>query len=559
MRHTSPKTMRIAAALGALGVAAIVTFAPAGAQKKPRFYDDDPLTREPIHNVTDMVRFEPDLFYDTMENVFTRPGDKDFDKRAESVNSIDEVMDGPWFTNRAGTRPLTPEEVGRGANATDGPAKGKWTISSAKSDGVTPGFTIRDASKDIWFLKFDPPGYRGMSTGSEVAAAKLVWALGYHTVEYHLAQIRPEDLVIGDTAKFTYPGAKERKMRPDDLRWLMSRAQRDPDGSYRVIVSRAAPGRPVGRILYHGTRSDDPNDLVPHENRRELRGWRVFSAWINHVDAKSIQSLDALVKDGDTSYVRHYMLDFSSTLGAGSTHPHDYFEGYEPVIEDFGEIGKRALSLGFRIPEWRTIEFAETPAIGRVPVELDDWHPDEWTPRFPNAAFLRAREDDKFWAAVKLEAITPEMIAAALRAGQFDDERGVAILQKFLEDRRRIILQTYLPAINPVVTPALDASGVLTFANAAVRAGVAKAPAQYTVEWGAYDNGTGETKVLGETTGDTRQQAPAAIAGATFVRAAISASGGGAPDSWAKPMHAFFKRTGAGWTLVGLERLPHRP
>jgi hypothetical protein len=551
--------MRIAAALGALGAVAVLAFTPAGAQKKPRFYDDDPLTREPIRDVTEMTRYEPDLFYDTVENVFTKPGDKDFDKRAESVNSIDEVMDGAWFTNRAGTRPLTPEEVERGANTSTGPAKGKWTISSAKSDGVTPGFTIRDANKDIWFLKFDPPGYRGMSSGSEAAAAKLVWALGYHTVEYHIVQMRPEDLVIGETAKFAYPGAKERKMREGDLRWLMSRAQRDPDGSYRVIVSKAAPGRPVGRILYHGTRSDDPNDLVPHENRRELRGWRVFSAWINHVDAKSIQSLDALVKDGDRSYVRHYMLDFSSTLGAGSTHPHDYFEGYEPVIEPFGEIGKRALSLGFRIPEWRTVKFDSTPAIGRVPVELDDWDPELWTPRFPNAAFLRAREDDKFWAAVKLHAITPEMIAAALRAGQFDDERGVAILQKFLEDRRRNILKTYLPAINPVVTPALDASGVLTFENAAVRAGVSKAPAQYKVEWGAYDNGTGDTKTLGETTGDTRQQGPAEIASATFVRVAISANGGGAPESWAKPMHAFFKRSRGGWKLVGLERLPHRP
>jgi hypothetical protein len=551
--------MRIAGALGVCGAAAMLTLSTAGAQKRPRFYDDDPLRREPIRNVTEMVRYEPDLFYDTVENVFTKPGDRDFDKRAGNVNTVDEVMDGPWFTNRAGTRPLAVEEVARGPNAGNGPAPGTWTVISAKSDGVTPGFTVRDANGEVWFVKFDPPRYRGMSTGTEVAASKLIWALGYHTVEYHITQLREGSLVVADTANVTPPGATQRRMRQEDLTWLKGNARPEADGTFRAIVSKAAPGRPVGRIRYHGTRSDDPNDLVPHENRRELRGWRVFAAWLNHVDAKSIQSLDALVKDGERSYVRHYMIDFSSAMGAGSIHPRDYFEGYEPVVEPFGEIGKRALSLGFRIPRWRTVDYDGTSAIGRVPVDHSDWDPDQWTPRFPNAAFLRAREDDKFWAAVKLAAVTKEMIAAALREGRFEDERGVAILQKFLEDRRRIILQKYLPAINPVVDLAMDATGGLSFANAAVDAGVAKAPDQYTVAWAAFDNGTGEVTPIAETTGGARQQAPAGALGASFVRVAISASGGGAPESWSKPIHAYFRKSGGSWTLVGLERLPHRP
>ena len=51
---------------------------------------------------------------------------------------------------------------------------------SAKNDGVMPGFTIRDSAGQVWFVKFDPPGYPAMATGTEVIVARLFWGLGYH-------------------------------------------------------------------------------------------------------------------------------------------------------------------------------------------------------------------------------------------------------------------------------------------------------------------------------------------------------------------------------------------
>ena len=61
-------------------------------------------------------------------------------------------------------------------------------------------------------------------------------------------------------------------MRREDVDQLLERAARLPNGKYRATASRFADGKPLGYFKYYGTRPDDPNDIHPHEHRRELRG-----------------------------------------------------------------------------------------------------------------------------------------------------------------------------------------------------------------------------------------------------------------------------------------------
>jgi hypothetical protein len=525
-----------------------------GAQTQ-RFYPDDPIWREPMtQDVTNAKRYEPDLAYQTLENLFWRPGDKVLGQRAKNINTVDEVPDGPYFVNRAGRMPLTAAIVARAANTDAGPAPGKWSIISAKSDGVTPGFTIRDSAKTIWFVKFDPPGWRAMATGSEIVAAKLFWAAGYHTAEYHIGRLEPANLEIGKDTRITPPGEMARPMTTSDVSWLLSRADKDPDGSYRVILSKAAPGPPLGRIRFHGTRADDPNDVIPHEHRRELRGYFVFAAWLNHVDAKGINSLSALITENGRRFIRHYLLDFGSALGSAAVGPREGWEGYEALVEQPGDIGRRVLSFGFKIPVWRTQDYFESPAIGRLPRDHSGWNPETWWPHITNAAFRHMRPDDTFWAAQKLAAINSEMIRAAVAEGQFGHAESEEFLAKAIEDRRIRILQTFLAKVNPIVDPALDEKGQLTFRNAAADAAVADRAPGYRALWYTFDNLTDKATLIATTEETQSPMLMPAMPRADFIKVDLSAIGG--PEAWTRPVSAYFRRNQSGWNLVGFERVP---
>jgi hypothetical protein len=116
----------------------------------------------------------------------------------------------------------------------------------------------------------------------------------------------------------------------------------------------------------------------------------------------------------------------------------------------------------------------------------------------------------------------------------------------------------WLNDANPIVNPALDASGVLTFENAAERAGVAKGAERYAIEWLRFDNTDGRHETVTEATvSEPRAQAPADLVAAprSFVAARVRAFHPDRP-AWAQPVNLYFRQADTGWKLVGLERNP---
>jgi hypothetical protein len=522
-----------------------------------KFYSDDPIrTIVDSEDASTVEKRNIDLLYDTLENSFAWPGDQTPDVHAQNVNTIDEVPDSSWFTNRLGAVAMTIDEIVRGPDTGTGPAPGPWTVIAAKNDGVTPGFTVRDSAGQVWFVKFDPPGYPAMATGTEVVVTKLFWALGYNVPENYIAYLHPEQVSIDDSARMTPPSGRERRMKPGDIRALLRKAHRETDGSYRIVASKALEGRPVGGFRFYGVRSDDPNDLVLHEHRRELRAYGTFAAWVNHVDSKSINTLDTVIEREGKTIVRHHLIDFGSTIGSAGVYPREAYEGWEYLVD-----GKKTLAgiptFGLYVKNWRTVPMYRARSVGAFTRDNSRWDPETWRPRYANSAFRSARLDDKFWAAQRLQAFTDDMLRAVVRAGQFNDPVSEEMLARFLIERRRSIVRRYLPAVNPIVDVRLSPSGTLMLRNAAVDADVAPMPAEYVVKWRRFNNVTGASTDLGATRGSAMSigspaNLPSAIG--TYILTEISGEGG--PESWAAPAHAYFLREDAGWKLVGFERVP---
>ena len=175
-----------------------------------------------------------------------QPGDPTPDVKARNVNTIDEVPDSNWFTNRIVARPLSIEEAVRGPLDRRRPgARPLVDRARRRRPAFAPGFTMRDAKgRDCGSCRFDANGFPEAATGAILVANKIFWALGYWQVENHLIRVRPERARSSTTApRSRRRPASARPMKSSDVEEVLRRAHRSADGTYRAVAARAVPGR----------------------------------------------------------------------------------------------------------------------------------------------------------------------------------------------------------------------------------------------------------------------------------------------------------------------------
>ena len=333
---------------------------------------------------------------------------------------------------------LPPNDKGRTATPD---TSGVWRVVDGKSEGKSFGFQIVDENGNRYLLKFDGQDHVELSTGAEVVLTHLFYALGYHVPQNYPVRFHRDRLTPKPGATYQTPSGIEKPITRKMLNRFLSRRHRYEDGTYRALASLYLTGKPLGPFQYAGTRADDPNDIFPHEMRRELRGLRLFAAWTNHDDSRGANSLNMLVEENGRRYVKHYLLDFGTTLGGGPGGPKRLWYGHEHIFEP-DRILLNGLTLGLAERPWRKYEAPDIPAVGTFNAKY--FNPRTWRPQYYNPAFRNMTADDAFWAAKQIANFTRAEIQTIVETGDYSHAETVDFLTRVLVERRDKIARAYL-------------------------------------------------------------------------------------------------------------------
>lgn len=469
--------------------AALVLGVCAAAAEARKFFPDDPVETAPKPMEVKKAKSRRlNEYYDFFKNTFMEPGKKvppGNPVAAGAVNTLGEVPDSAWYQNRHGRRPMTLEELTRGPRFHGPPADGVWQITAAKTEGVTPGFEIEDAAGVKFFFKFDPKSNPEMATAADVVASLFFYALGYNTPENYIVVFEGSRLKIGPKATVRVETGKLRPMEQRDIDDILRHIPRDSEGRFRALASRTVEGEVLGPFRFHNTRRDDPNDVVPHHHRRDLRGLRVFAAWLNQTDAKALNTLDTLVEEGGVRHIKHYLIDFGASLGSDSLWPKSPRAGHVYMFE-WDTAAAQFLTLGLYTPRWMRADYPDIKAVGNFESEV--FNPDTWKPNYPNPAFDNCLPDDAYWAARQIMRFTDEEIRAMVQTGQYSNPKAADYIAKTLSARRDRIGRTYFEKVLPLDHFRVR-GGELQFENLAVTYGFVQ-PRGYDVKWHSFDNRT---------------------------------------------------------------------
>ncbi len=373
---------------------------------------------------------------------------------ALNVNALDEVPNSSWFTNRIGLKPMSPADVALGpcaAGSSDPPTP--WKVTGAKPNGANPGFIIKDAAGERHLVKFDGVVQGPRATAADVIVSKLYHAAGFSVPCNRVVFFAPADVSIAEGASSEDAKGDKEPLTQAHIDAVFAKSQRLPDGRLRASTSLFLPGKPIGPFTYQGTLDEDPNDVVPHQDRRELRASRLLAAWTQHFDAREQNTLSTWIETGENQgYVRHNLLDFGDCFGSvweppslGRRLGHSYYFDISYTLEDW-------LTLGVIERPWDTARFGPTGKVLGY-YGLESFEPERWKAGYPNPAFGRMSERDGAWMARIIAQLGDDQLRELISIAHLDEPVVRAELFRVLAGRRERILTRYLTRLSSLTLP----------------------------------------------------------------------------------------------------------
>jgi hypothetical protein len=377
---------------------------------------------------------------------------------AVNVNALDEVPDSSWFENRLGRHGMTLDEIALGPCSggkvlDENEHESIWLIDQGKPNGANPGFRVRtDAGK--FMLKSDIQSEPERATAAAAIATRIYWAFGFFSPCDSVVYFDPSRLTLKPGLKVTDNSGVAKSFDSAALAKLLGNAARRGE-RVRMSSSRWLSGRAIGPFTYSGVREDDPNDVIAHEHRRELRASRLVGAWLNHFDSREQNSMNvwmpvnAADPDSTPGHIRHYLLDFGDCFGSqwdwdgiSRRLGHANYLDFPYLAEDF-------ITFGTQRRPWDTARITPGAEIFSY-FSARDFVPEAWRGGYPNPAFAEMTERDGAWAARIIARFSREHLRRIVAAGNLTKSLHSTFLLETLIGRQEAILRRYFRELSPL-------------------------------------------------------------------------------------------------------------
>jgi hypothetical protein len=274
-------------------------------------------------------------------------------------------------------------------------------------------------------------------------ASRLAWASGWRVPADEAVPLAREELMVQPHATAINTWGQQTSLDRGDVDALLARAARRPDGRFSAVFSRWVDGHILGAAAWIGRDRKDANDLYAHENRRDLRGFGVWAAWVDDIDVIDNNTLDTYIGAPGHGHVEHYQLDVGGSFGAFSAAPAHYWmrdQSYFQLDRILGSL----LSLGLVPHRWEDRRWQrrrETlvdayPELGGFSAAHFD--PRHWRPIVDVPPFVRMSERDRYWGAKRVAAFSFEELRGAVAAGHYRPATASYLVEALW--RRRLIV-----------------------------------------------------------------------------------------------------------------------
>jgi hypothetical protein len=353
---------------------------------------------------------------------------------AGDINALDEVPRSSWFDP---TREDPDEE--------QGPPIAPFSVVLSDPESGQGGLAISDVRRIRYELARDPPARPELRTAGAALSARLFNAVGWRAPEVHVVTIVRHELRTSSPAGAAVADAfMQQPLAPSGSSSSASTIS-VMRSNLRVRAMRWPVGIDVGPTPVGGTRDGDPNDRVPHTERRTLRALKLMLFWIgaNRLDPNALH--DSYEGQPGAGHLLHWIVGLDDALGANAVNDEeDARLGGEG--RSFGANALTAfvtLGLGLRHPPPLQTSW---PALGDYQVHAS---PARFEPQPPFEPFDRLLPADSYWAAKRIAAVSDADLRRAVASAQMSDAASAARALFVLEARRSSLLAWAFAAVTP--------------------------------------------------------------------------------------------------------------